>query len=233
MNKSTTNRDFVENPAAGIVSRAELGKRILVNGHFPGILRYLGLINGKAGIFCGIELDEPLGKNDGTHEGVFYFECRPGHGIFAPCHKVQMVENDQNMEEGSKWAETTMNNKVPNKTPDKMSRSAIPIQTQQTTSNALLEEARKKEEKMEGGEWMATTKTMTSSAGTEQQRRRQAIVPTHQHQQQPPPPQSMEWSLMSMSTGSTNSEEEEGIRGDGMMTAMMVCMHAFMYVLCR
>ena len=22
--------------------------------------------------------------------GAFYFGCRPGHGVFAPCHKVQI-----------------------------------------------------------------------------------------------------------------------------------------------
>ena len=79
-------------------------------GHFGGILRYLGPVNGRQGIFCGVELDQPVGKNDGTHKGreggglwnetgwlsfagTFYFPCRPGHGVFAPCHKVQPAED--------------------------------------------------------------------------------------------------------------------------------------------
>uniref|UniRef100_A0A914HEB2 Beta-sarcoglycan n=1 Tax=Globodera rostochiensis TaxID=31243 RepID=A0A914HEB2_GLORO len=89
MNKSTTNRDSADDPRASIVSKAIVGQRVLVNGLFGGVLRYLGAVAGKQGLFCGVELDQRVGKNDGTHEGVAYFECRPGHGIFAPTHKVQ------------------------------------------------------------------------------------------------------------------------------------------------
>jgi len=44
---------------------------VIVNGHYGGVLRYMGQVAGKEGIFCGIELDQPVGKNDGTHEGKF------------------------------------------------------------------------------------------------------------------------------------------------------------------
>ncbi|KAL3116124.1 hypothetical protein niasHT_007424 [Heterodera trifolii] len=89
MNKSTTNRDSADYPYASIVSRTTVGKRVLVNGHFGGVLRYLGTVAGKEGLYCGVELDQRVGKNDGTYGGVVYFECPPGHGIFAPSHKVQ------------------------------------------------------------------------------------------------------------------------------------------------
>ena len=52
-------------------------------------MRYYGEIELTKGIFCGIELDEPAGLNDGSLHGVHYFTCRPQHGIFAPVHIVK------------------------------------------------------------------------------------------------------------------------------------------------
>lgn len=42
-----------------------------------------------AGIWLGIELDKPSGKNDGSVRGVKYFSCPPKHGVFAPPSRVQ------------------------------------------------------------------------------------------------------------------------------------------------
>ncbi|KAJ9053786.1 hypothetical protein DSO57_1020764 [Entomophthora muscae] len=48
-----------------------------------GILRYLGKIHLKEGIWAGVELDEKgLGKNDGSYGGERYFTCPPNTGIF-------------------------------------------------------------------------------------------------------------------------------------------------------
>jgi kinesin family protein 13 len=33
-------------------------------------------------------LDTPTGKNDGTVQGIQYFECRPKHGIFVRADKL-------------------------------------------------------------------------------------------------------------------------------------------------
>lgn len=56
-----------------------------------GILRYFGEIEQSPGVFCGVELDEPVGLNDGSVEGVRYFTCRPQHGIIAPVGNVRTV----------------------------------------------------------------------------------------------------------------------------------------------
>jgi dynactin complex subunit len=42
---------------------------VLVSGRLPGWLRYVGHVGGKTGVFYGVELDAPIGKNDGTHNG--------------------------------------------------------------------------------------------------------------------------------------------------------------------
>ena len=43
----------------------------------------------KAGLWCGIELDSPVGLHGGSVGGVEYFCSRDNHGIFAPVWKVE------------------------------------------------------------------------------------------------------------------------------------------------
>ena len=46
------------------------------------IIRYIGTYHEKPGTWIGIEVDVPKGKNNGTIQGVKYFECKPNHGFF-------------------------------------------------------------------------------------------------------------------------------------------------------
>ncbi|KAF9426467.1 hypothetical protein BGZ94_006477 [Podila epigama] len=57
-----------------------------------GYLRFLGTTSFKSGVWAGIELDTPTGKNDGTVAGVFYFNCKPKSGIFVLAAKVTKVD---------------------------------------------------------------------------------------------------------------------------------------------
>ncbi|KYN41323.1 CAP-Gly domain-containing linker protein 1, partial [Trachymyrmex septentrionalis] len=68
-----------------------IGDRVIVSssqGSKTGVLRYHGLAEFAAGEWCGVELDEPIGKNDGSVNDKRYFECSPKYGLFAPVHKV-------------------------------------------------------------------------------------------------------------------------------------------------
>lgn len=56
-----------------------------------GTLRYLGRVDGQVGEWCGIELREPKGKNDGSVKDKAYFQCPPKHGIFVKRDNVQVV----------------------------------------------------------------------------------------------------------------------------------------------
>ena len=42
------------------------------------------------GVWCGIELDRPDGKNNGSKHGIRYFTCDQNHGVFVLLSKVEL-----------------------------------------------------------------------------------------------------------------------------------------------
>ena len=54
-----------------------------------GALRYYGRPEFAAGVWCGVELDKPEGRNNGSKHGIRYFTCDPVYGVFVPVEKVQ------------------------------------------------------------------------------------------------------------------------------------------------
>ncbi|CAH8646839.1 unnamed protein product [Dicrocoelium dendriticum] len=69
----------------------EIGNRVLVAGQRKGILRFIGPTQFAPGTWYGVELDQPLGKNNGSVSGVRYFQCPIGHGIFASRERIQRL----------------------------------------------------------------------------------------------------------------------------------------------
>ncbi|KAJ2715040.1 hypothetical protein H4R19_001417, partial [Coemansia spiralis] len=58
-----------------------------------GTLRYLGPINGKPGVWAGVELHVAgTGKNDGSVAGKSYFTCPPASGIFVAPSKIEPLK---------------------------------------------------------------------------------------------------------------------------------------------
>ena len=54
-----------------------------------GYLRYCGPTEFASGVWAGIELDEPVGKNDGSIGGISYFKCPNNYGKnVARHHKI-------------------------------------------------------------------------------------------------------------------------------------------------
>ncbi|XP_053893428.1 centrosome-associated protein 350 isoform X4 [Malaclemys terrapin pileata] len=68
-----------------------IGDRILVSNVQPGTLRFKGLTSFAKGFWAGVELDKPEGNNNGTYDGIKYFDCKEKHGIFAPPEKISHI----------------------------------------------------------------------------------------------------------------------------------------------
>ncbi|VDM63504.1 unnamed protein product [Angiostrongylus costaricensis] len=69
-------------------SRFDIGDRVVVSGGKHGSVRFIGETEFAQGIWAGIELEQPLGKNDGSIQGKRYFTCKPPYGVFVLVSKV-------------------------------------------------------------------------------------------------------------------------------------------------
>lgn len=73
----------------------DLGKRVLFYSSQDkkekyGVLRYMGKPEFADGVWCGVELDGPRGKNNGSLQGIRYFSCDTNYGVFVPVSKVEL-----------------------------------------------------------------------------------------------------------------------------------------------
>ncbi|NWR47336.1 CLIP4 protein, partial [Regulus satrapa] len=85
----------------------QVGDRVLVVGQRTGIVRFCGTTKFAPGFWCGIELDKPHGKNDGSVGGVQYFSCLPRYGIFAPPSRVQRLMGSLDSLTETSWSKVT------------------------------------------------------------------------------------------------------------------------------
>jgi len=69
----------------------EIGDRVLVDGLKEGMVGFLGETKFAQGVWAGIVLDVPEGKNNGCVKDVQYFSCEPNHGLFTKPSKLQLI----------------------------------------------------------------------------------------------------------------------------------------------
>eukprot|EP00041_Stephanoeca_diplocostata_P013379 m.234334 g.234334 ORF g.234334 m.234334 type:complete len:867 (+) comp19317_c0_seq2:297-2897(+) len=87
----TASADDTSEVHASVTS--QVGERVHVDGYpVAGTLRFMGVCPSSPpfyeGYRCGVELDQPFGKNDGTVQGYAFFVCRPQHGLLVIPDKV-------------------------------------------------------------------------------------------------------------------------------------------------
>ncbi|KAL1443359.1 hypothetical protein MTO96_007447 [Rhipicephalus appendiculatus] len=121
---SSQQQESASSPSTGRVLLQSLGLKIgdkvTVGGSKVGTLRYCGTIHFATGIWAGVELCNPLGKNDGSLGGVSYFQCPMNHGIFAPITKIQKYD-------GSTQVDTVSSPTKPGRPPKSISYPKVDV----------------------------------------------------------------------------------------------------------
>ena len=74
-----------------------VGMRCETSKFGMGCVRFIGQIKGKVRI--GIELDKPIGLNNGTVFGKQFFKCAPKHGVFLLPDVVRSVSDAEKAED--------------------------------------------------------------------------------------------------------------------------------------
>ncbi|XP_013871024.1 kinesin-like protein KIF13B isoform X2 [Austrofundulus limnaeus] len=64
------------------------GASVTVGSNKTGAVRYVGTTQFADGVWVGVELDTPVGKNDGSVGGHRYFHCKPGYGVLVRPDRV-------------------------------------------------------------------------------------------------------------------------------------------------
>ncbi|XP_056134426.1 kinesin-like protein KIF13B [Lampris incognitus] len=59
------------------------GMYVTIGSNKSGTVRYIGATDFAEGLWVGVELDTPAGKNDGSVGGRRYFSCNPGFGVLV------------------------------------------------------------------------------------------------------------------------------------------------------
>jgi len=74
--------------------------RVDVKGYGRGVLRYYGPHFTKPGYRCGVQLDDPVGLNNGIVGDCEYFRCEMKHGILVDPRLVMIVKDSTAIQTG-------------------------------------------------------------------------------------------------------------------------------------
>lgn len=119
-----------------------VGQRCTAND-LPGVVQFVGVTQFAPGLWVGVELDTADGKNDGTIQGIWYFDCRPGHGVFVRPAKVVPETKAEGTKKEISRTSTQSSSAVPSpafKVPEALSGESVktPSRLSRPTSRASL-----------------------------------------------------------------------------------------------
>ncbi|EGD75371.1 hypothetical protein PTSG_06448 [Salpingoeca rosetta] len=69
-----------------------VGDRVYVHNKGAGLVRFKDKTKFRPGVWYGVQLDEPVGKNNGTVGYVTYFRTKPKHGVFVRRSRLTKIE---------------------------------------------------------------------------------------------------------------------------------------------
>lgn len=113
----------------------QVGDAVLVSGTKAGVIAFLGPTQFAKGEWAGVVMEKPEGKNDGTVQGVVYFQCPPKHGLFARLHNLTLVQPAAN---NTPPAPAVVNT-VPQPTATPVTNAAPPSGGESTAAASLQE----------------------------------------------------------------------------------------------
>lgn len=144
------------------------GDRVLVVGQRIGTVRFYGKTSFAPGHWCGIELDKPHGKNNGSISGVQYFTCPPKHGVFAPPSRVQRLSGS--VESLSEIPASNLNHSFPG-----FKRSLSSTSTSQKDVSRRHSFGRPRKPALRRS-WSSTSSTSTSDGGVKLHKGSQVLL---------------------------------------------------------
>ncbi|NWH26267.1 CE350 protein, partial [Grus americana] len=174
-----------------------IGDRVLVSKVQPGTLRFKGLTKFAKGFWAGVELDKPEGNNNGTYDGIQYFDCKEKHGIFAPPQKISHIAEsidrhldtnkdedsffDDRLEKQHKAEQIDRGSSKPGKEDESQSRDAIENYSQDKASaDTALSEA-SAEERVDEESSSKASSIKEISVATESLAQEQSVVDYLKH----------------------------------------------------
>ncbi|XP_054690438.1 centrosome-associated protein 350 isoform X11 [Grus americana] len=174
-----------------------IGDRVLVSKVQPGTLRFKGLTKFAKGFWAGVELDKPEGNNNGTYDGIQYFDCKEKHGIFAPPQKISHIAEsidrhldtnkdedsffDDRLEKQHKAEQKDRGSSKPGKEDESQSRDAIENYSQDKASaDTALSEA-SAEERVDEESSSKASSIKEISVATESLAQEQSVVDYLKH----------------------------------------------------
>lgn len=110
----------------GLASDFEDGQLVELQDRRRAVVRYVGDTLFAPGLWIGVELDLPTGKNDGAVQGERYFACEPGHGMFVRPPTITAVEREASKTNGKPHGGTTAKtSRGPGNTPSKRQSTTL------------------------------------------------------------------------------------------------------------